>query len=84
MYVFGRYLVSSFIGYRGSPPLSSSFCTHINFFCASFYTSAARVFRKRWRKIFFVLARKNFTSRAKSKIFPRHVFRVMNKEIFRT
>ncbi|WP_234222552.1 DUF1661 domain-containing protein [Porphyromonas gingivalis] len=24
------------------------------------------------------------TSRAKSKIFPRHVFRVMNKEIFRT
>jgi len=76
--------MSSFIGYRGSPPLSSSFYTHINFFCASFYTSAARVFRKKWREIFFVLARKNFTSRAKSKIFPRHVFRDMNKEIFRT
>ncbi|WP_316928747.1 DUF1661 domain-containing protein [Porphyromonas gingivalis] len=30
------------------------------------------------------MARENFTSRAKSKIFPRHVFRVMNKEIFRT
>ncbi|WP_234220455.1 DUF1661 domain-containing protein [Porphyromonas gingivalis] len=26
------------------------------------------------------MARKNFTSRAKSKIFPRHVFRDMNKE----
>ncbi|WP_371113212.1 DUF1661 domain-containing protein [Porphyromonas gingivalis] len=29
------------------------------------------------------MARKNFTSHAKSKIFPRHVFRDMNKEIFR-
>ncbi|PDP72515.1 hypothetical protein CLI72_04600 [Porphyromonas gingivalis] len=76
--------MSSFIGYPGLSSSSFSSCTHINFFCASFYTSAARVFRKRWRKIFFVLARKNFTSRAKSKIFPRHVFRVINKEIFRT
>ncbi len=51
--------MSSFIGYPGLS--SSSFCTHINFFYASFCTSTARVFRKKWREIFFVLARKNFT-----------------------
>ncbi|RRG13659.1 DUF1661 domain-containing protein [Porphyromonas gingivalis] len=82
IYVFRRYPMSSFIGYPGLS--SSSFCTHINFFYASSCTSTARVFRKKWREIFFVLARKNFTSHAKSKIFPRHVFRDMNKEIFRT
>ena len=74
--------MSSFIGYPGLYPglSSSSFCTYINFFYASSCTSTARVFRKKWREIFFVLARKNFTSHAKSKIFPRHVFRDMNKE----